>query len=208
VARYHLGNYEVAVQDCLQATRHLPNYALASLWLGKAWERLGNHTQARKAYQQAVEQAPDLKEAWFNLGVLAFQEGQLAQAQACLERAGDEVAEAARRAFYLGAIARSQGRLEQAQKAFAEAIRRDGGLLPAYLEEGKTLLELGSPKKAARVLTELIQRNPELPVARYYLALAQLAAWNSKGAWEQYFVLQKLDPALAHRLLPVLENER
>jgi len=208
VARYHLEDYEGAVRDCLEASRALPNYALASLWLGKSWERLGNRAEARKAYQQAVSQAPDLKEAWFYLGVLDYQEGRLAQAQKCLERAGDGVEQAARRAFYLGAIARRQGRLEQAQAAFAEAVKRDVGFFPAYLEGGKTLLDLGRPKKAAQLLTELIRRDPKLPVARYYLALAYLAAWNTKGAWEQYFVLQKLDPALASRLRPDLEKGR
>lgn len=208
VARYHRGDYEGAVRDCLEATRQLPNYALASLWLGKSWEHLGNRTEAREAYQQAVSQAPDLKEAWFALGVLDYQEGRLNQAQKCLERAGDEVEQAARRNFYLGAIARSQGRLEQAQAAFAEAVRRDAGFFPAYLEGGKTLLDLGRPKKAAQLLTELIRRAPESPMARYYLALAYLAAWNTKGAWEQYFALQKLDPALASHLAPVLEKGR
>jgi len=206
--RDSLEDYEGAVRDCLEASRALPNYALASLWLGKSWERLGNRAEARKAYQQAVSQAPDLKEAWFYLGVLDYQEGRLAQAQKCLERAGDGVEQAARRAFYLGAIARRQGRLEQAQAAFAEAVKRDVGFFPAYLEGGKTLLDLGRPKKAAQLLTELIRRDPKLPVARYYLALAYLAAWNTKGAWEQYFVLQKLDPALASRLRPDLEKGR
>jgi tetratricopeptide (TPR) repeat protein len=206
VARYHLKNYQGAIQDFLLATQQLPDYALASLWLGKAWEQLGNSTQAQKAFMQAVKQNPDLKEAWFSLGVLAYREGHLTQAQIFLERSGNEIEEAARRAYYLGAIARSQGRLEQAQRAFADAIELDTELFPAYLEQGKTLLELGQPKKAAKVLTELIQREPKSTTARYYLALAHLAAWDTKGAWEQYFVLQKQNPALASKLLPALEK--
>lgn len=208
VARYHLGNYEGAIQDFLEATRQLPNYALATLWLGKAWERQGNRTMAREAFQLAVKQAPDLHEAWFYLGVLAYQEGRLDQAQECLERAGEAVEQAAQRAFYLGVIARRQGRLEQARAAFAEAIRRDAGFFPAYVEGGKTLLDLGRPKEAVQVFTELSRRDPRLPLARYYLALAYHAAWDARGAWEQYLALQQLDPALASRLTPLLEQKR
>lgn len=208
VARYHLKDYKGAVQDCLEASRHLPSYALASLWLGKAWEQLGNPSQARKAFEQATQQDPDLKEAWYALGVLDYREGRLDQAQGYLERAGPEVEEAARRAFYLGAIARSRGRLEQARKALDEAIHQDADLFPAYLELGKTLLDMGRPGEAAQILAELVKRDPELSEARYHLALAYLAAWNNKGAWEQYFVLQKSAPALASRLRPVLERGR
>ena len=208
VSRYHLENYEGAIQDCLKAIHHLPDYALASLWLGKAWERLGNRTQAQRAYQQAVDQAPDLNEAWFALGVLAYQEGQLDQAQQFLERAGEEVKEGARRAFFLGAIARSQGRLDQAQQLLRVSINRDADFLPAYLEGGKNLLDLGRLKEASQLLTELIRRDPEIHEARYYLALANLAAWNTRGAWEQYFILLKANPALASRLLPFLEEGR
>jgi len=208
VARYHLGNYEGATRAFLEATRHLPNYALATLWLGKAWEKLGNRAAAREAYQRAVKQDAHLHEAWFHLGVLAYQEGNLDQARECLVQAGDELALAAQRSFYLGVIARRRGRLEQAWAAFDEAVRRDAGFLPAYVEGGKTLLDLGRPKEAVQILTELSRRDPKLPLARYHLALAYHAAWNTRGAWEQYLALQQLDPTLASRLAPILEQRR
>jgi tetratricopeptide (TPR) repeat protein len=208
VARYHLGDNEGAAQDLLEATRRLPHYALAAFWLGKAWERLGNLTEAREAYQRAVSQAPDLKEAWFSLGVLAYKEGRLDEARKCLEHAGNGVDQAGQRAFYLGNIARSQGRLEQARAAFVEAVKQDPGFLPAYVEGSKTLLDLGRPQEAVGLLTELRRRDPKLPLARYYLALAHHASWNAKEAWEQYLALQQLDPALASRLAPLLEQGR
>jgi tetratricopeptide (TPR) repeat protein len=208
VARYHLGDNKGAAQDLLEATRRLPHYALAAFWLGKAWERLGNLTEAREAYQRAVSQAPDLKEAWFSLGVLAYKEGRLDEARKCLEQAGNGVDQAGQRAFYLGNIARSQGRLEQARAAFVEAVKQDPGFLPAYVEGSKTLLDLGRPQEAVGLLTELRRRDPKLPLARYYLALAHQASWNAKEAWEQYLALQQLDPALASRLAPLLEQRR
>ena len=206
VARYHLGDNKGAAQDLLEATHRLPNYALAAFWLGKTWERLGNLTEAQEAYQRAVSQAPDLKEAWFSLGVLAYKEGRLDEARKFLEQAGDGVDQAAQRAFYLGNIARSQGRLEQARAGFVEAVKHDPGFLPAYVEGSKTLLDLGRPREAVELLTELSQRDPKLPLARYYLALAHQASWNTKEAWEQYLALQQLDPALASRLAPLLEQ--
>ena len=90
VARYHLGEYEGAVQDLERATQGLSNYALGFLWIGKVWERQDRGEAAFAAYQKAVAADPNLSEAWFRLGVASYRQGDLTRAQEYLEKSGDD----------------------------------------------------------------------------------------------------------------------
>ena len=118
VARYHLGEYEGAVQDLERATQGLSNYALGFLWLGKVWERQDRGEAASAAYQKAVAADPNLSEAWFRLGVASYRQGDLTRAQEYLEKSGDDFPQAAQRWLHLGKIAQTQ----------APASEGDGGL--------------------------------------------------------------------------------
>ncbi len=208
VARYHQGDLAGAVQDLAEASRELPGYGLAFMWLGRAWEHRGNREAARESYEKAVQAAPDFSEAWYHLGELAYLEGHLSQAKECLERASEDIPQAAARWWYLGNIARSQNRLQEALEAFDRAIKLDDKFSAAYLEGGKLLLSTGKPQEATRLLTRAVNLEPRRPLARYYLALAHLLSWNPAGAWEQYFVLQDLQPELAANLAAALERNR
>jgi tetratricopeptide (TPR) repeat protein len=207
VARFHLGEYGRAVPDFQEATRRLPRYALAFLYLGQVGERQGKAEQAKDAYRQAVAADPNLSEAWFRLGVLLYQLGSLGEAQECLEKAGDHLPQVAQRYWYLGGIAQSQNRWQDALDALNQAIKADPAFFPAYLEEGKLLVrDLGRPKEAVLFLKEAVRLDPRHAMARYYLALAHLMSWNPAGAWEQYFVLQDLAPELAASLAAAMEK--
>jgi tetratricopeptide (TPR) repeat protein len=206
VAYFNLGEYEAAVQDFLQATGAMPGYALAFLWLGKGWERQGKLEAALGAYQKAVAADPGLSEAWFRWGTARYRQGDLGQAQEYLEKAGDDFPQAAQRWWYLGIIYQSRQRAAEAAAAFQRAIRLDPEFFPAYLEGGKVLVkDLGKAKEAVTLLKEAVRLRPRHPVARYYLGLAYVTAWNPGGAWEQYFALQEMNSDLALRLAAVLE---
>ena len=207
VARFHLGEYGGAVTDFLEATRRLPRYALAFLYLGQVWERQGKVEKAKDAYRQAVAADPNLSEAWFRLGVLLYQLGSLGEAQECLQKAGDHFPQMAQRCWYLGGIAQAQNRWQDALEALNQAIKADPAFFPAYLEGGKLLVrDLGRPKEAVPLLKEAVRLDPRHAMARYYLALAHLMSWNPAGAWEQYFVLQDLAPELAANLAAAMEK--
>jgi tetratricopeptide (TPR) repeat protein len=207
VARFHLGEYGGAVPDFQEATRRLPRYALAFLYLGQVGERQGQVEQAKEAYRQAVAADPNLSEAWFRLGVLLYQLGSLGEAQECLQKAGEPFPQMAQRWWYLGGIAQAQDRWQEALEALNQAIKADPAFFPAYLEEGKLLVrDLGRPKEAIPLLKEAVRLDPRHAMARYYLALAHLMSWNPAGAWEQYFVLQDLAPELAASLAAAMEK--
>jgi hypothetical protein len=78
----------------------------------------------------------------------------------------------------------------------------------AYLEGGRLLLDLGRPQEAVVWLEKGVGVAPAQAPLRYYLALAHLNSWNRARAWEEYFTLQKLDPALAAKLTPFMEQHR
>lgn len=207
VARYHLGDLGGAEKDLLEATRRLPGYGLAFLWLGKIWARQGKRAEARQALEQAVSDAPDLHEAWFQSGKLAYQDGNLTQAKDSLERALGDSAYAAQSWWYLGNIARSQHRQQDALASYNQAIKLKPDFYRAYLEAGKMLVEdAGQAKEAVDLLQNAVRLEPRQATARYYLALAYLLSWNPGGAWEQYFALQEISPDLAASLAPILEK--
>jgi tetratricopeptide (TPR) repeat protein len=206
VARFHLRDAKGSLKDLLEATQKSPNYALAWLWAGRAWERQGDKLKAREAYHRAADQAPELSEAWFQLGALAYKEGDLLRAKEYLSKALDDFAEDARRWWYLGQIAKAQQRPEQALAAFRRALKIDTKFVPAYMESGKMLLELGRPRDAVQFLNMSVQLEPKSPGAHYYLSLAYLLSWNSAAAWKQYFTLEQINPDLASHLAPLLER--
>ncbi|MDD5643195.1 MAG: tetratricopeptide repeat-containing serine protease family protein [Syntrophales bacterium] len=209
VARHHLGDYPGAVQDLEEASRRLPGYALAYLWLGKTWERLGNREGAAKAFSQAVAACPDLSEASFLLGEMAYRQEQLAKAREYLEKPQDDFPQAARRWWYLGNISRAQERFGEALADYDRAVKLEPIFPAAYLEAGKVLLvDLGRSQEAAVKLKEAVRLQPKDSAARYYLGLAHGLSWNFGAAWEQYFTLQDLNPTLAEQLATVLEQRR
>lgn len=209
LTRYWLGDFAGAVEDLMEATKQLPGYALAFLWLGRGWQRQGNQKSAQEAYQRALLAVPGLSEAWFRLGVIYYQEGALSQAQDCFEKAQDDFPEAAQCWWYRGMVARDQQRFDLALEAFNHAVKLEPGFFPAYLEGGKLLIQdLGRAKEAVDLLKEAVRLKPRHADARYYLAMAQLLSWNPAGAWEQYFTLQELQPDLAAGLAAALEGNR
>ena len=92
--------------------------------------------------------------------------------------------------------------------AFQKARGLDGNFFPAYFEEGKLLIDLGRPQEAAQLLVKVVESNPQWPQARYHLALAYAMSSNTAGAWEQYFLLQKIDLKMAMQLATFLEQMR
>ena len=205
VARYHLRDYEAAAQDLEQASRALPGYARAFLWLGKSREGQGKQDAALEAYEKAAAADPGLSEAWFQWGTARYRQGDLARAQEYLEKAGDDFPQAAQRWWYLGIIYQSRERGVEAAAAFKRATRLDPQFFPAYLEGGRAAQGLGQAGEAVALLQEAVRLKPRHPAARYYLALAYLSAWKPAAAWEQYFVLQDLAPDLAASLATLLE---
>jgi len=209
VARHHLGDYPGALRDLEEASRLLPGYALADLWMGKTLKRLGNRERAERALAQALEACPDLSEASFLLGEMAYQQEDLVKAREYLERAQDDLAQPARRWWYLGNISRAQERFPEALEAYDRAVKLEPTFPAAYLEAGKVLLvDLGQPQEAVAKLKEAVRLEPNNGLARYYLGLANHLAWNFGEAWEQYFTLQDLNPNLAVQLAAVLEQRR
>lgn len=208
VARYHLGEYEGAVQDLEHATKGLSNYALAYLWIGKVWERQDRGEAASAAYQKAVAADPNLSEAWFRLGVASYRQGDLTRAQECLEKSGDDFPEATKGWLQLGKIALAQRQPQKAMEAFQKARGIDGNFFPAYFEEGKLLIDLGRPQEAVQLLVKVVESNPQWPQARYHLAVAYFMSSNTAEAWKQYFSLQKIDLKMAAQLGTFLEQMR
>jgi tetratricopeptide (TPR) repeat protein len=209
VSRYHLGNYQGATEDLLEATRRLSGYALAFFWLGKTWQQRGDQEAAYAAYRQAVEISPDLYEAWFYLGEIAYKSGDQDKAKECLEKAEGDLPQAAMRAWYLGNIARNEQRLPEALAAFKQAIRVDPKFFPGYLEGGKLLLlDLGESREAVVWLSQAVSLKPHNAEVRYFLSLAHHLSWNAAAAWEQCFALEKIQPDLAGQLATILERNQ
>jgi hypothetical protein len=73
-AAFEQGDYDRALNLCLQARAINPRYARAYTWMGAVYEKRGQHVQARQVYQRVLALAPDSPDARHSRRRLKFLE--------------------------------------------------------------------------------------------------------------------------------------
>jgi tetratricopeptide (TPR) repeat protein len=73
-AAFEQGDYDRALNLCLQARAINPRYARAYTWMGAVYEKRGQHVQARQVYQRVLALAPNSPDARHSRRRLKFLE--------------------------------------------------------------------------------------------------------------------------------------
>ncbi|MFA5111846.1 MAG: tetratricopeptide repeat protein [Desulfobaccales bacterium] len=171
-----LGKTKQAAAEYKQVLSLKPNDGKALYSLGRALGELGETGQAIDILKQAVKLNPDAAEARSLLAAAYNRQGTRLMEQGSLS--------AAREALEAGIQVKGD-------PAETEALRNNLGCL--YVRENRL-------DQAAETFQEVLRQNPNVPQARYNLALLNYAQGDYQAASRQLFALKGLDPGMAGEL--------
>jgi tetratricopeptide (TPR) repeat protein len=171
-----LGQTKKAIGEYRKSLSLKPDNAKALYSLGRLMNQLGEPEKAIEIIKQAVKFNPKFQEARNLLAAVYNQ-----QAMAFMEQSN---LDAARQALETGIQAKGG-------PAETETLRNNLGCL--YVRENRL-------DEAVGTFREVLRQNPDVPQARYNLALIYYATGNPQAAYVEFFALKGLDRDLAAQL--------
>lgn len=125
-----------------------PKHGGALVNLGQLLRQQGRHEDALAQYQKAAALPDAPYEAWFNLANTQVSCKQFADAKTSLLRALELNPDAAQAHYQLGCVYKRQDRLQDSISCFATALKKNAGLVSAYLDKGNSHRALGQTQQA------------------------------------------------------------
>ncbi|AUN32046.1 tetratricopeptide repeat protein [Niveispirillum cyanobacteriorum] len=180
-------NRPEAVSLLTEAHRLAPASTVIANRLGLALLRGERHQEALALFDSVLSREPDNSTALLArsdvLSILGcFEEAAAAARHAAVVgssgRAGPLVA--------LGVALHGQGYLDDARQAFDAAIAIDRDNLPAHLNLGTLLRDLGDDEGTERCYQRSLQLAPSMPVVHWQRAQARLIAGDFVEGWQEY----------------------
>lgn len=180
---------------------------------GKAWlleARAAILTRKGKRVDTALEQARDLlkgdPEPFVVMAEFKETLGEPMQAvdawQSALSRKPDEVRFKARIGYWQS----QAGQLDQAQVTLGQVLQKQFDPVSAA-ELGFVKFRKGDPAGAARLLKDVIKKDPSSMAAHYYLGAVLYQQRDAKGAKAEYLEADKLAPTDSRPLVALCEME-
>jgi protein O-mannosyl-transferase len=194
VAYNNQGEWALAKQDFIDATRINPTYAEAFNNLGVTYSRLGQWDDAIGSFQRAIKAQADYAEGYNNMGITYGKVGRwelAAQAfkQACAVKTGYD--EAARN---LGFAAGKLGHWQEAIDAYKYAISIRPEDTAMYLSLGAAYKEMGRKQESVDSLSRAAELAPGNAEVRQELADELVLLGARKKAIEQYKAVLRIKP--------------
>ncbi|KPF83993.1 hypothetical protein IP70_17550 [alpha proteobacterium AAP38] len=179
-------NRPEAVSLLTEAHRLSPANTVIANRLGIALLRAERHQEALALFDAVLSREPDNGAALLArsdvLSILGrFEEAAAAARQAAVGSSGRPGPLVA-----LGVALHGQGFLEDARQAFDAAIVIDPDNLPAHLNLGTLLRDLGDDEGAERCYQRSLQLAPSMPVVHWQRAQARLIAGDFVEGWREY----------------------
>jgi tetratricopeptide (TPR) repeat protein len=166
ISAYYRGEIEVAQQYVAMACAD-PN--APAIWHrnhAEILDRRGLPAAAEAAARRAVRLDPDCAEAWDTLGTILFQRGSLEESCACYETAVRVDADFAQAFNNLAVALYRLGQLESAEVRYKQALRLVPDSAEILLNLATLLGELGRHQEALKIVSEVLNRRPNLMRAR------------------------------------------
>jgi tetratricopeptide (TPR) repeat protein len=106
-----------------------------------------------------------------------------------------------------GLTASVRGDLGRASECFEKAIRLDNTMATAYHQLGRCYARLGQHKKAIKLLSQVVQKRPNLVAARLDLGHALNGLGDAPAARRQFEAALEAEPGNAKALLGIAESD-
>lgn len=147
----------------------------AHLALARMEYRAGNVDAGTRQLERVLELDADNKPALLTLADQAARGGQLDDSAAFLQRVVDADPKAAMPRMMLARVYVRQGKPALAEQSAREGYNRDPDDLPTTAVMGEILMAVGKFREALGFFSQVVERQPESPVAWYNRARAQVA---------------------------------
>jgi tetratricopeptide (TPR) repeat protein/tRNA A-37 threonylcarbamoyl transferase component Bud32 len=174
------GQYDLGMQELLQAQQDTPRSAGAYGALGEAYRQQGQTQQAVKAYNMAMTLAPNDWRWPYLFGAMQIDNGSYQDAETNLKAALSITPKNSRVLYDLGLVYQKQNDLKDAENAF----RQSQQLAPSEITASalaSVLLEEGSANQAVQLYAQIVQQHPK--------------DWDAWGNYASALQWNKGDPA-------------
>ncbi|HTM09557.1 MAG TPA: tetratricopeptide repeat protein [Verrucomicrobiae bacterium] len=194
-----VGNRELAVANLGQSLRLDPNFGVAHFNLANLYANQGRRAEAIAEYRETIRLYPRFVTAYVYLGKDLAEAGDSAGA---IEqyRAALAIRPNAQAHSAWGDILSQRGRTDEAVEHYREAIRLDGGFLPARQALALILIRRGEVDQAAEQYRAALGAAPRFVEGHNNLGLILASRGKVDEAIAQYREALKINPdfALAH----------
>jgi len=201
-----LGRMDEAVDHLKEAIRLKPEASSPYVKLGEVFKRLGQPHQARLAFEEGLARNPNSADAAAGLGSLFLGEGRLMPAIDYLQKALQENAQLHEARLQLGWCLFHTGRPHQAEVEFLKVAREGDStyLVPAKFSLGRLYSHLEDHESAAQLLSEVLEKEPELAEAQHLLAQSLCNLEQYEKALHHWQLAMHLQPQREIELRPQL----
>ncbi len=184
---------------------------VASLWLelARLYREKGDFSKAQKAYAKALELAPDELQWVLEYGNFLQKLGENKEAEKVYQKALKNFPHNYHLEQSLYQLYLQQHRYQEALKLLDALEQHLGPQVQLDLRRALILLDLNQPTKAQAILQDILKRDPQNDMARFYLGVALEQTGRLAEAVRQYQAISpkaKIFP-LALRRLAHLEKD-
>lgn len=204
VSYFHAGRYKDAATTLEKAAKLKPLHGTTLLNLSVAYTWLNRMDAAVTAANRAVEMMPERIDAHEHLCGLYLSSDKAADAVPCYKFIREkEPLNPALEVSY-GAALFIAGEKEKALEVLEQATAAFPNNGEAHFMLGVVRYKMKRNKDAVDSLKKAVELQPDRPVYRYNLAIAQMAVNNGAGALSQYNLLKTSDPEIAAKLYKLM----
>ena len=181
------GNPNLSVKPGVQKVNRKPDNQLSAeeLFLrGVNNEKEGRRLQATQIYKEVLKRDPGYVPALLKLAEQEYYAADFAAAEGLIVRAQARDGKDPRVGYLTGVIYKGAGKMALAQDAFWSSLRFGGAKAPALMELGEIAIRQKEYARAAKLLRQALQYNPDDGVALSDLAAALRLGGHLKEAAE------------------------
>jgi len=187
-------NWEQARLTYRQILRHKPNESMARFHLGETLLALDQKTEAYEHLLKATELEPNLGPAYWHLGRLAFDRKDYSRAMSHFQTLKNIDGANPDIYFELGNVFRAQGQTDRAVMSYEKANEISPGHVRSLVALADVYMSGNLPNKAIEILEGVINRETNAPEAYMNLSRAYLRVGKTPQALAILLQFQKVFP--------------
>lgn len=179
--------------------------------LAELYQLRGSIAEARSHYQIFAERlekenkSVEVLEVWHKIAELDPRDHEICLKIAKIQRDRNQKEDACRAFFDAGLRLAEKGRNEEAVEAFREALKVNGKYWKAVRGQVRSLIQMGTPEKAAELLEEKLREDPYNKEFIFLLIDCYLGMDNAGGAEKIIVRLVEREPANYPKLLELVD---